>query len=61
MEISRKLAIIVMPALLCAALSAAGFPQADKPVRLVVPFPAGSAAFDGTARIVGQSGARRWA
>jgi len=52
MGTSRKWAMLVMPALLCAALSAAGFPQAGKPVRLVVPFPAGSPAFDGTARIL---------
>jgi tripartite-type tricarboxylate transporter receptor subunit TctC len=61
MSASRKLASFTVPALLCATLSAAGFPQASKAVRLVLPFPAGSAAFDGTARILGQWGARRWA
>lgn len=54
MGTSRKLAMFVMPALLCAALSAVAFPQAGKPIRLVVPFPAGSPAFDGTARILAE-------
>lgn len=54
MKSSRMLAAFLMPVLLCAALSAAAFPQSGKPVRLVVPFPAGSPAFDGTARFVAE-------
>lgn len=54
MNSSRMLATLVAPLLLCATFAAAAFPQAGKPIRLVVPFPAGSPAFDGTARFLAE-------
>lgn len=47
-------AVALASILIAAATSAAAFPIAGKPIRLVVPFPPGSEAFDGTARIVAQ-------
>src|SRR5918995_1220587 len=54
MRLSRILAWMLLPGLIAAAVAAAGFPIEGKPIRLVVPFPPGSDAFDGTARIVAQ-------
>ncbi len=54
MKHSARFAIALAPLLLAAVASAGAFPIAGKPIRLVVPFPAGSEAFDGTARIVAQ-------
>ena len=46
----------VVPALVGLLLSgmAFAFPIKDKPVRLIVPFPPGAEAFDGTARVIAQ-------
>src|SRR5688500_8352867 len=54
MNYSRRFAIALVPLLLAVIASAGAFPIAGKPIRLVVPFPPGSEAFDGTARIVAQ-------
>lgn len=54
MKNSSRFAIVVVPLLLIAMASAGAFPIAAKPIRLVVPFPAGSPALDGTARIVAE-------
>jgi tripartite-type tricarboxylate transporter receptor subunit TctC len=45
--------LVVIALLLGSSLSFA-FPVAEKPVRLIVPFPAGAEAFDGTARFIAQ-------
>ena len=54
MKYSSRFAIVVVPLLLIAMASAGAFPTAGKPIRLIVPFPAGSPALDGTARIVAE-------
>ena len=54
MKPSRLFSLVVAPFLALAAVLASGFPIPGKPVRMVVPFPAGAEAADATARVVAQ-------